>query len=129
MKFSLLVLSSPYSSQSHLSALKFAQACIEQQHQIYRIFFYHDGVHGGSDLQAPPQDEPHLAQQWQQLANEHNIDLVTCIAAALKRGILNEEEANRYNKANFNLSKPFELSGLGQLLDAQIHSDRLVTFG
>jgi len=26
------------------------------------------------------------------------------------------------------LAKPFELSGLGQLLDAQLQSDRLITF-
>lgn len=129
MKFSILVLSSPYSSQSHLSALKFAQTCIEQQHQIYRIFFYHDGVHGGSELQAPPQDEPNIAKQWQELAQSHDIDLVTCIAAALKRGILNQEEAARYTKEHYNLAQKFDLSGLGQLLDAQIHSDRVITFG
>lgn len=129
MNFSLLVMASPYSSQSSLSALKFAQTCLEQDHSIYRVFFYHDGVHSASELQSPAQDEVNIHQQWQALADAHNIDLVTCIAAALKRGIINEEEAKRYQKNQHNLGSSFELSGLGQLLDAQLHSDQMVTFG
>lgn len=128
MKFSILVMASPYSSQSSLSALKFAQACLDQQHSIYRVFFYHDGVYSTSNIQCPAQDEVNIQSQWQSMAEKNNIDMVTCIAAALKRGVLNQEEANRYGKASFNLEAPFELSGLGQLLDAQIHSDKLVTF-
>lgn len=122
-------MAAPYSSQSNLSALKFAKACLESNHQVYRVFFYNDGVLSASHLQSPPQDEVNIHNEWQQLAQENNIDLVTCIAAALKRGLLNEDEAKRYNKAQHNMSAPFELSGLGQLLDAQIHSDQVVTFG
>ena len=122
-------MAAPYSSQSHLSALKFARACLESNHAIYRVFFYNDGVHGASQLQSPPQDEINIHNEWELLAKENNIDLVTCIAAALKRGILNKDEAKRYQKAQHNTEDPFELSGLGQLLDAQIHSDQLVTFG
>lgn len=122
-------MASPYSSQSSLSALKFAQTCIDQQHTIYRVFFYHDGVHSASQLHSPAQDETNVFQQWQKLAQSHKIDLVTCIAAALKRGVINEEEAKRYQKSQHNLGESFELSGLGQLLDAQLNSDQLVTFG
>ncbi|MGR6873954.1 sulfurtransferase complex subunit TusD [Pseudomonas sp. HK3] len=129
MKFSILVMAAPYSSQSNLSALKFAKACIASNHQIYRVFFYNDGVISASQLQSPPQDEVNINHEWQQLSQDNNIDLVTCIAAALKRGVLDEAEARRYQKAQHNVSAPFELSGLGQLLDAQIHSDQIVTFG
>ena len=129
MKFSLLVMAAPYSTQSHLSALKFAKACLASNHQIYRIFFYNDGVLSASQLQSPPQDEINIHHEWQALAQNNNIDLVTCIAAALKRGILDKDEARRYQKDQHNISEPFELSGLGQLLDAQIHSDQVVTFG
>lgn len=128
MKFSLLVLANPYSSQGSLSALKFAEAVINQGHEIYRVFFYHDGVHSGSNLQSPTQDELNIQSNWSAFSKAHNTDLVICIAAALKRGVLNQEEAQRYEKSQFNLDNAFELSGLGQLLDAQIHSDRLVTF-
>ncbi len=122
-------MASPYSAQGSLSALKFAQACLQQNHQIYRVFFYHDGVHSASELQSPAQDETNIHDHWQALAQAHKIDLVTCIAAALKRGVINTEEAKRYQKNQHNLGSSFELSGLGQLLDAQLHSDQLVTFG
>jgi len=129
MKISLLVLSEPYSSQSSLSALQYAKAAISLGYSIERVFFYHNGVHTGSSLQTPQQDEINLHNEWATLTKTSNIDLVICIAAALKRGNLNQEESNRYDKAQFNIEAPFELSGLGQLLDAQLNSDKLITFG
>lgn len=129
MKISLLVLSEPYSSQSSLSAVNYCKAAIELGHAIERVFFYHNGVHHGSVLQTPAQDEINLHSEWNTLASDHNIDLVICIAAALKRGQLDANEANRYEKPQHNIEPPFELSGLGQLLDAQLNSDRLITFG
>jgi tRNA 2-thiouridine synthesizing protein D len=129
MNFSLLVLASPYSQQGGLSALKFAQTCLKDGHEVSRVFFYHEGIQNGSFLQTPQQDELNLHKQWVDLAKEHQLDLVICIAAALKRGLLNEDEAKRYEKRQYNLQAPFEISGLGQLLDAQINSDQLITFG
>lgn len=129
MKISLLVLSEPYSSQSSLSALQYAKAALEAGHSIERVFFYHNGVHTGSSLQTPQQDETNLYSEWAQLSGDSDIDLVICIAAALKRGNLNKEESHRYDKEQFNVQAPFELSGLGQLLDAQINTDKLITFG
>lgn len=127
MKISLLLHSAP-STQSHASALRFANAAIAAGHEIYRVFFYQDACYIASELNCPAQDEVNYRQAWCELADSHNIDLVICIAAALKRGILDETEAKRYNKNHFNLMAPFELSGLGQLLDAQLNSDRTVSF-
>lgn len=127
MKISLLLQSAP-STQSHTSALRFANAAIAAGHEIYRVFFYQDACYAASELACPPQDEINLHTAWKALAEKHNIDLVVCIAAALKRGILDQSEASRYSKAQFNVQAPFELSGLGQLLDAQINSDRMVSF-
>lgn len=129
MKFSLLVLSAPHSRQASMSALKLAKAAIASGHNIYRVFFYQDGVHNGSSLQSPPQDETNYHEEWKTLAQTHDIDLVVCIAAALKRGVLDQSEADRYERHANNLAKPFELSGLGQLLEAQLQSDRVITFG
>lgn len=129
MKFSLAVYSAPYTSQASDTAYRFACALLENGHSIYRIFFYQDGVHNASHLAAPPQDEPNLPANWQQLATEYNIDLVVCIAAALRRGVLNQEEARRYKKTAHNLAEQFTISGLGQLVDAAVSSDRLITFG
>ena len=129
MQFSLLVLGSPYSSQSVSTALRFANAVIAGGHQLYRVFFYHDAVNSANTLITPPQDASHIPEQWQALAEQHQTDLVVCVASALKRGVLNPAEAERYEKPASNLSPGFDISGLGQLVDAAIQSDRLITFG
>ncbi len=129
MQFSLLILGSPYSSQSVGTAHRFAEATLESGHSLYRIFFYHDGVYCGNQLSCPPQDEPNIPAQWSALAAQHDIDLVVCIASALKRGVIDSDEAERYEQSAANLAANFSISGLGQLIDANIHSDRVITFG
>lgn len=129
MIFSLAVYSAPYSSQASYSAYQFAAALLNQGHQLHRVFFYQDGVHNATLLATPPQDEFNLQQAWQTLAKDHSLDLVVCIAAGLRRGILDSSEANRYGKPSHNLAEEFNLSGLGQLVEAAAVSDRLISFG
>jgi len=86
-------------------------------------------VYSASANVVVPQDEQDIAVQWQDLVRTHQLDGVVCIAAALRRGVLNEEEALRYQKPAANLSGSWELSGLGQLHDAAQSADRLVCFG
>ncbi|WP_193164385.1 sulfurtransferase complex subunit TusD [Microbulbifer hainanensis] len=129
MKFSLAVYGAPHASQSAATALRFARALLAAGHELYRVFFYCDGVHNGSALSAPPQDEADIAEGWQALQRAHKLDLVVCIAAAQRRGVLNSSEANRLEKPAANLAEGFELAGLGQLADAAVNSDRLITFG
>lgn len=128
MIFSLAVYGAPYSQQCTQTAYQFAKAALENGHTIYRVFFYQDGAHNASNLATPPQNEHNIPEMWQALAATHHIDLVVCIGAALRRGVINSEEANRYEKPAANLLNGFNLSGLGQLVDAGVHSDRLVTF-
>ncbi|ODS24712.1 sulfurtransferase TusD [Candidatus Endobugula sertula] len=128
MIFSLAIYATP-SVQSSDSAYRFANALVAHNHTLYRIFFYHDGVYHGSQLNTPAQDEVDHTVRWQQFAKQHNVDMVICIASGLRRGILNSKEATRYEKSAHNLAEGFELSGLGQLVDAAVYSDRLVTFG
>ncbi len=129
MIFSLHVVTGPYSNQSNLTALRFCQASLKKGHSIRRVFFSGDGVFTGSNLAVAPQDEIDLYQQWQELANTEGVELVVCISACLRRGILNASESARYEKGAFNLSDAFVLSGLGQLVEAGLESDRLITFG
>lgn len=129
MKFTIVVHGAPHSSQGPQTALRFAQALLAAGHEIYRVFFSGDGVHNGSMLATPQQDECHVIEGWQQLAKEHNVDLVVCIAAAIRRGIMDDNEAKRHGKPVGNLADGFTLSGLGQLVDGSIQSDRVVTFG
>jgi tRNA 2-thiouridine synthesizing protein D len=129
MKFTLVITGAPYATQAPLSAWRFAKAALENGHQVYRVFLHGDGVLCATRLAAPAQDEQDIHSLWQELATQHQLDIVVCIASALKRGILNAEESIRYNKEHYNLAPAMELSGLGQLIDAIHHSDRVITFG
>lgn len=129
MIFSVNVQAPPYSSEASYSAYQFCKALLLQGHHLHRVFFYHDGTYNATNLAAPQQDELDLYSAWQALAREHKVELIVCIAAALKRGVLDQEESIRYQKAAFNLAEGFMLGGLGQLVEAAVNSDRLVTFG
>lgn len=128
MIFSVHVIASPYSQQANATALHFCRAVLQQGHQLKRVFFSGDGVFTASTLAVPPQDEIHLYKGWQTLATQ-GVELVVCISACLRRGIVNESEAARYQVPGHNLHGGFILAGLGQLVDAALESDRLVTFG
>ena len=118
MIFGVLVNEGPYQHQASDSAFLFCKAALAKGHTIHRVFFYHDGVNNASRLTEPPQGDRHIVNRWAKLAEEHQGDLVVCVAAALRRGIKDE-----------NLAPGFRISGLGQLVEAGIKCDRLVTFG
>lgn len=118
MKFGLMVSEGPYTHQASDTAYQFAKAAIEKGHEVPRIFFYHDGVYNSSKLTEPPQDDRHIVNRWSKLAADHDIDLVVCVAAAMRRGITDDT-----------LAPGFRISGLGQLVESGIQSDRLVVFG
>lgn len=118
MKFGILVNEGPYQHQASDSAYLFCMAAIAKGHQVSRVFFYHDGVNNATRLTEPPQDDRNVVARWSRLAEEHGVDLVVCVAAALRRGIKDEV-----------LAPGFRISGLGQLVEAGIEADRLVTFG
>ncbi len=128
MIYTLHVTHAPYTSQTAMTALLFAQQLLERQHTILRIFFSGDGVYNGNSLVIAPQDEVNIPLAWQKLAQEHNIEMIICISSALKRGIIDTAEAQRYEKPQHNLLTGFEISGLGQLVEASIISERLITF-
>jgi tRNA 2-thiouridine synthesizing protein D len=119
----------PYQHQSSDSAYQFAKAALDSGHEISRVFFYHDGVNNGTSFAVPPQDDRNITEQWSKLAKEHEIDMVLCIAAAQRRGIMDADESKRHGKGANNVAEGFRISGLGQLIEAGIESDRLVVFG
>ncbi|AMO56698.1 sulfurtransferase [Endozoicomonas montiporae] len=129
MKYALAIYGAPATSQAAQTALHFAKALINKGHSIHRLFFYQDGVHTATTLASPPQDEQNLPADWAAFIGEHQLDSVVCIAAALRRGVIDASEAERYERPAHNLTDPHQLSGLGQLIDAGLEADRLVTFG
>jgi len=128
MIYSIAIYGAPYTHEAADSAYHFAEALVDKGHELHRIFFYLDGVHNGTRLSLPPQDEPNIPARWTSFANEHDIELILCVAAALRRGVLDATEADRYEQDSHNIAEGFVISGLGQLIDAGIQSDRLVTF-
>ena len=118
MKIGILVNEGPFTHQASDSAYQFAKAAIEKGHKVARVFFYNDGVFNANKLSEPQSDDRNLVALWSELGKAHDIDLVVCIAAALRRGI--KEEV---------LKDGFRISGLGQLVESGIDNDRLVVFG
>lgn len=129
MIISVVVTGSPASSQASQTALSFCQAAVDSGHQLYRVFFYEDGVQVANSLTVSPQDERNLTDDWAAFVQKYQLDAVICVASALRRGVINAGEAARYEKPACNLADGFDISGLGQWVDACIHSDRVVSFG
>lgn len=129
MKYTIMVNEGPYQHQSADSALKFIHAALARGHEIFRVFFYHDGVNNGSRLMMPPKDDRHIQRAWSALAEQHDIDLVICIAAAQRRGLMDAAEAKRQGLDVDNIAPGFRISGLGQLIEGGIEADRTLTFG
>lgn len=129
MQIGVVVSEGPYTHQAADTAYHFVKSALAKGHAVPRVFFYHDGVNVSSRLSVPPQDERHIQQNWTALGKEHDIDLVVCIAAAQRRGLLDADEAKRQSKDADNIAEGFRISGLGQLIEMGIQSDRLVTFG
>jgi tRNA 2-thiouridine synthesizing protein D len=128
MKFAIALFAPPHAPSSR-RALRFAQAVLASGHEIVRLFFYQDGVHSASSNVVSPQDELDLTGEWRDFVRTEQLDGVVCIAAALRRGVLDAQEAQRYAVGSANLQAPWELSGLGQLHEATQLADRLVCFG
>lgn len=128
LTYTLVVNGPVYGSQSARSAYQFARAVVEQGHTLVSVFFYQDGVTNGSALSVPANDEFDLNKAWQVLAEEHNVRLETCVAAALRRGIISEDEANQHGLIQNNLAQGFSQAGLGSLAEAMLVQDRVVQF-
>jgi tRNA 2-thiouridine synthesizing protein D len=118
MKLAILIKQGPFTHQASDTAYHFTVAALAKGHEIYRVFFYNDGVYNCNKLSEPQTDDRNLVSLWSTLGKENDIDLVVCIAAALRRGM--KEEV---------LEEGFRISGLGQLVEAGIQADRTIVFG
>jgi len=129
MKFGLVVNEGPYTHEAADTAYNFTKAALDAGHEVLRVFFYHDGVNNGTRLTTPPQDDRNIVSRWAELAKERGLDMVVCVAAAQRRGIVDADEAKRNGKDADNIAEGFRISGLGQLIEAGIKADRLMVFG
>ncbi|AKA38916.1 sulfurtransferase complex subunit TusD [Yersinia ruckeri] len=128
LRYCLLVTGPAYGTQQATSAYQFAQALLAAGHQLVSVFFYREGVLNANQLTSPASDEFDLVRAWQQLAKTDNVVLNVCVAAALRRGVCDEHEANQLGLSRANLQPGFTLSGLGSLAEAALTCDRVVQF-
>lgn len=129
MKFAILITGAPYSSQAPQSALAFCEAARQRGDDIVRVFLYGEGVHLANDLAIPPSDEPNWQARWGDWLQREQVEAVVCVASALRRGLIDEREAGRYDKPHFNVVQPWQIAGLGELVAAGNDADRLIQFG
>lgn len=129
MHYVIQINSSPYDSNAGYHAYQFIKAALSMEHQIFRVFFYQEGIYHALHYTSPADDERNLTWLWSQLAIESCIDLVVCISAAQRRGLLHMDEAKRQDKKDNDLAAGFRIAGLGQLIEATLKAERLLVFG
>lgn len=122
-------MSDPSRGSNARHAATFAHSLIARGHTIHRVFFLDAGARCGSVSAVFPQDEDNPLDSFVSLDRDHNVDLVLCVTSALRQGQLDEREASRHERGGATIHPAFNISGLGQLIDASAHSDRVVTFG
>ncbi len=128
LQYCLMVSGPAYGTQQSGTALQFARALLAAGHRIGTIFFYQDGVLNANIYTSPAGDEADMVRAWQQFGQEHGVPLEVCVAAALRRGIVDEREAGQLNLPGNNLQPGFVLSGLGALAQAVARCDRFIQF-
>lgn len=129
MKFSIVIYAAPYSCEAAATALRFTKALLNQGHDIYRLFFFGEGVHNTNRLSVVAQDEQNIQREWDELITSRELDSVICVSSAIRRGIVDSAESKRYELNAVSAFESSEIAGLGQLIDATLNSDRVVNFG
>ncbi|BBL75765.1 sulfurtransferase complex subunit TusD [Methylomagnum ishizawai] len=125
MKYAIQVHGGPGQTPSAHTAYQFIKAALAEGHEIVRIFFYLDGVQQGFGPGGT--DAPRLFPDWPGLAGAHGLDLVLCVSAATRRGLLPPEE-NDWPESPA-IAPGFRAGGLGQWMEACLKADRVVVFG
>ncbi|MDU8925501.1 sulfurtransferase complex subunit TusD [Pasteurellaceae bacterium LIM206] len=125
MRYVLAVKQPVYGSQGAFLAYQFARKLLRHGHEIGQIFFFQAGIGNGNAFVYPANDEFNLQKAWQQLAQQHNVPLHLCIAAAQRRGTVDSFTAQSPDQAN--LAQGFVIAGLGEFSKAVLEADRVIT--
>lgn len=122
LNYTIMVTGSAYGTQSSFCAYQFCQSLLANTpHQIRSIFFYADGTLNANYFVSPANDEFDIVNAWQELSRDYDVPLFVCIAAAQRRGVINEQGKN-------NVGSQFQCVGLGDLSESIANSDRLIQF-
>ncbi len=119
----------PALSSTSETALKFAHTVIMQNKQISLLFFYGEAVQTAASLAVSIQGDTPVISNWQAFIQTHKLPAIACITSALKRGVIDKQEADRHQKSGENIAQGIKLGGLGQWADAVKQSDQHIIFG
>lgn len=128
MEFTILVTGGVCDSLAAYRAYRFCEQAIEQGHKIQQVFFYQEGATQANQNVVLLADEYSPLESWQHLASEHQLTLNVCVAAAERRGVLNQEQLQEHEKSALTLGEGFTIVGLASFHDACLNSDRMVQF-
>lgn len=106
MQISLIIRTAPENAHRLATVRRFIQTAIEQGHTIRQCFFQSEGVLAAAQAEG-------LAD-WQQIADSTRAELLLCSQAVEEHALVPED--------------PFQIGGLGALVEAAVRSDRLVSF-
>ena len=126
--YSILITTSPFHGDTAKRAFAFIKGVLDNGATFTNVFLYSDGVLHANSLMLQTSDELYAYNEWKALADNHNITLLVCITAAVKRGIVSEQEAIENGLSMANLVAPFEQAGLGEFFSELHNCDRLVQF-
>ena len=126
LNYTIILTQSPALSESHTTAQRLIAELIINGDNIDRVFFYQDAAYVGLKSQIPGQGLQASFIGWLNLQQQQSFPLQICIANALRRGVIDSTEANRY-EALETLQSGFQLCGLGEIAEACQSSDRIIT--
>ena len=115
MKFLVIVNESPWASGLAVCASRFVRAAIASGHEITAIFFREDGVYNAVQGELSDAGTPDLCKTWAELASAAGTRLLLCSSSRLRR-------------LENNPSKAFTESGLTEMFELMLYSDRVVSF-
>ena len=106
MQISLIIRTCPENQHRLALAQRFIQTATEQGHTIRQCFFQSEGVLSAT--------QPKQLMEWQQIADDTQAELLLCSQATEEHAVQAEG--------------PFQVGGLGALVEAAVRSDRVVSF-
>ena len=106
MQISLIIRTAPENAHRLAIVRRFIQTAIEQGHTIRQCFFQSAGVLAAT--------RPEGLVDWQRIADSTRAELLLCSQAVEEHAVDPEG--------------PFQIGGLGALVEAAVRSDRLVSF-
>lgn len=115
MKFLVIVNESPWGTDLALAAYRFVSAAVESRVEVSSVFFREDGVYNALKGENSDPGTPDLADAWGELAKKSATRLLVCSSSWARR-------------ATTEHSAGFEISGLAEMMELMLDSDRVVTF-